>query len=263
MEVLGLLQVLWRRRLALALGAIAAVAAAVAIGTSPPTSYGVGWARVVLDTPESQEVDTKPSGADTLPWRASLLVHLLSGDRQKRDLARRLGIPVGDLAIIDPELSAPEATASLPSAAAKLAGIDPAPYVLTVYRSTDLLPMISIEGAAPDTAKAARLVRAAVDTLKSEGHPTLRVRSPTGPDGSPELLPVDRSSLQGFVVDDVTPVRARPVASGRSPIVPLMAALALLTFWAFVVVAVPRAVRGVRSAFVQSSRTQDRELVTR
>src|SRR3954469_5706243 len=204
MEVLGLLAVLWRRRLALAIGAVAALAAGFAIGTSPPTSYGVGWARVVLDTPESQEVDTKPTGADTLPWRTSLLVHLLSSDRQKRDLAGRLGIPASDLAVIDPELTVPEATASLPTAAAKQAAIDPAKYVLTVYRSTDLLPMISIEGAAPDAARARRLVGATVDMLKAEGHPTVKVRAPTGPDGSPQLLPVDRSGLQGFVVDDVT-----------------------------------------------------------
>jgi hypothetical protein len=263
MEVLRLLEVLWRRRLVLAAGALVALAAAFAMGSAPPTSYGISWARVVLDTPESQEVDTNPAGADTLPWRASLLVHLLAGDRQKRALAQRLDIKASDLAVIDPGLSAPEATASLPSAAAKVAGIEPAPYALTVYRSTDLLAMISIEAAAPDAAKAARLVRAAIETLKSEGHPTRRLRARTGPDGKLQPFPVNRSSLQGFVVDDVTPVRAKAVVSGQSPVVRLLVALTLFWTWAAAVAIVPRLVRRLRSGLVNSSRSQDRDLVTR
>jgi hypothetical protein len=263
MEVLGLLGVLWRRRLALAVGAIAAVAAAVAVGTAPPSSYGVGWARIVLDTPESQVVDTKPSGADTLPWRASLLIHLMSSDQERRDLSRRVGIRPEELAVIDTGLSAPEATASLPSAASKLAAVDPAPYVLTMYRSTDQLPMITIEGAAPDTRRAARLVQGVVDMLKAQGHPGTRLRATTGADGRPEAFPVDQASLQGFVVEDAAPTRAKPVISGGSPLVPLMVGLALFTLWAMVVAVVPRLVRLARAGIVIPSRTQDRELPTR
>lgn len=262
MEVLGLIEVLWRRRIAVAVGAIFAIAIAVAIGAKPPTSYGVGWARVVLDTPDSQEVDTKPSGADTLPWRASLLVHLLATDQSKAELARKLQIRPDELAVIDPAITEPEATASLPSAAAEIAATNPAPYALTVYRSTDLLPMISFEAAAPDAAKAARLIRAAIATVKSESHLGEQVPRKMGADGKPEDVPVDQASIQGFVVQDVAPPRAKKVLSGGSPVVALMAAFMVFGLWAACVAVLPRLVRLARGQG-RGIRTEDPEPATR
>jgi hypothetical protein len=261
-EVLGLIEVLWRRRIAVAVGALVAIAIAFAIGTKPPTSYGVGWARVVLDTPESQTVDTKPSGADTLVWRASLLVHLLATDESKRELARKLGIRPDDLAVTDPAITAPEAPASLPSAAAKLAAINPAPYALTVYRSTDLLPMISFEAAAPDAREAARLVRAAIATVKSESHLGERVPQKLGADGKLEDLPVDQASIQGFVIQDVAPPRAKKVLNGGSPVVALMAGFMVFWMWAACVAVGPRLLR-VAQAQRRSIGTEDPEPATR
>jgi hypothetical protein len=263
MEVLGLVQVLWRRRIALGIGLIAAAAAAFVIGSSPPTSYGVGWARVVLDTPDSQVVDTSPPGAETLPMRASLLVHLMTTEESKQALARRLGVPADKLAVIDPALSAPQQTASLPSAAAKLAGVTKADYVLTVYRSTDILPMISLEGAAPDTARAKRLVQEAAAFVKDQGHPERLVRAPVGPDGKPEDLPIDQASLQGFEIEDVTPVRAKNVVSGGGPMIAIMAALAVLGLWTAAVVTIPWLLRQARRGRLASPGPEDRALAAR
>jgi hypothetical protein len=260
MEVLGLARVLWRRRIAVALGAIAAVALAFAIGNAPPSSYGVAWTRVALDTPESQLVETNPFGAETLVWRASLMVHLLAAEEPKRALARRVGIPPEQLAVVDPALSAPEATDALPSAAAELAAANPAPYVLTAYMTNDSLPLIMLEAAAPDRRLAARLVAAATEALKNEAQAGETTREVPAAERSRDAFKADTDRLQGFVVEDVAPVRTKAVVSGPGPMVAVAAAIVLFVLWSTCVAVLPRLVRVIRPGRL---RTQDPKAATR
>ena len=46
-------------------------------------------------------MNSAPGGADTLPWRASLLVHLMTTDATQRKLAQRLHVRPDEVVVID------------------------------------------------------------------------------------------------------------------------------------------------------------------
>jgi hypothetical protein len=217
MEVLSVGSVLWRRRLALALGLLAAFGLYLAKGDSRPTSAGVAFTRVALDTPNSQLVASAPAGAATLAWRASLLAHLVATDDVKRDVAGRLGVPPGRLAVVDPTLAVPGVPASLPKGVAAAAAGATAPYALSVYLADGSLPIVSIEAAAPDRDGAVRLARAAASVLQSES--------------SPGLDP----SMQPFVVESIAPIHATTLVAGGGRLKATAAAVVLLGLWCAVV----------------------------
>jgi hypothetical protein len=242
-EILGLVRVLWRRRLAVAIGAFLALAAAAGLGKSAPSSYGEGWTTVDLDTSQSQTVDTTPFGADSLPWRASLMIHLLSSDEAKRGLAQRLGIRVQDLSIIDPELATPELSASLPNAAAKAAAVQPAPYVLTVFRPNDQLALITMEGIAPTTRDAARLVSAAAASFEAQSQAGDPLTGVSTKEQDSDAFISDISKKQGFVVESAAPVRTKAVVSPGSYAKALLAAIVLFWLWCGCVAVLPRLAR--------------------
>ena len=73
MELLPIFRLIWRRRLLLGAGLVAAIAAMVVFGGKSATRSYVAWTQVTLDTPKSQLVAAAPAGGDTLAWRASLL----------------------------------------------------------------------------------------------------------------------------------------------------------------------------------------------
>src|SRR3954462_13126015 len=150
MELVPVVRLLWRRRLPLAAGLlVAAVLAFVGGRTSAPSS-GVASTRVSLDTPQAMLVDTTPAGGPTpaggttLAWRAALLAHLVAGDAERRAVAARLGIPVDQLAVVDPELAVPGVPSSIPKSVSE-ALVTPAPYVLSAALPNGGLPIISIE----------------------------------------------------------------------------------------------------------------------
>jgi hypothetical protein len=209
MEGLIVLKVISRWRIVLAIGLLVAVAAAFAVGRPQSTKSGVALTRVALDTPNSQIVYSAPTGAGTLPWRASLLTHLVASEAIKREIAQRMGIHPYELAVVDPTLVAPPVPSSLPKAAAEVAAINPAPYVVTTYLTNGGLPIISIGANAPDRAAAARLAAATADVIKSEagsGH------------GDTEL--------QRFVIQSVAPIHAKTLVTTGKPV----KAVALLIF---------------------------------
>jgi hypothetical protein len=218
MEILSLLDVLWRRRLLVAVGLVAALALGFLAGGGTPTSFGRAHTRVLLDTTKSQVVENAPYGAETLPWRANLIVHLAGTDAAKRRLADQVAIPVDQLAVVDTALSVPDVRASMPKAAAEAAAVTGAPYVLTVSLNEQALPIIAIETHAPDRRKAARLAEAAAALLKDAAPPPGAV-----PDVSYEIAESmaavgDPRALQGFVVEDFGPVRSKAVEENPAPL---------------------------------------------
>jgi hypothetical protein len=198
MEIVAVLRVLWRRRLLLAIGFVAAVALGMKLGRSPLPPSGFAKTRVVFDTPESQLVTGAPNGADSLPWRATLAAMLLGSDSARLDMSRALGIPAGQLDVTDLELTAPSVPASLPRAATTAADVLTAPYSLTVH-TDDTLPVVGIEAAAPDRVAATRLAAAAVRVLQAGASSR------------------DTREIQGLSVQPVGPIESRelPGASGR------------------------------------------------
>jgi len=222
MEILHVLRTLRRRRVAVALGVLATAAVLLAAGRGAPVATGVAYTRLALDTPRSQLIHADPTGADTLGWRASLLAHLVATDATTRAVARRAGIPAGQLAVVDPTLAVPAVPASLPKGVADATAAVTAPYVLSAFEPDGSLPIIAIQTAAPDRDGAARLARAAASVLASEG-------SPAGPPG-----------VQPFVVQRVAPVHATTVRAGGGRFRSTVMAAFVLGAWCAGVALAPR-----------------------
>jgi hypothetical protein len=238
MEVLPLLRALWRRRLLIGAGLLVAVLLAVAFARPQHTSSAVAWTRVALDTPNSQLIDSNPAGASTLPWRASLMMHLTSSESARRQLAQRLGVRYDQVAVVDPALSLPEIPASIPTSAAKAAAVIAAPYVLTVTFPSEILPIVSIRAAAPDRAGAVRLAQAAVALLQSQGSSGGTYESLIKTDA------IEKPGLQAFIVNQVAPVHVKRVVADLLPTNRLAAIFLLFLAWCVSVVVLPRLLRG-------------------
>jgi hypothetical protein len=212
MELVLALKVLWRRKLVLAVGLLLAIGLIAKGSTQPRTHSALAWTRVALDTQPSQLIDPDPIGADSLPWRADLLTGLLSTEESKTAIARKLGAPVDELVVLEPRLATPEVGTPLPVHAVKAAATVAAPYVLIV-QADGTLPLVSIAAAAPDRAHAAKLAQAAAATLEAASslHPTRIV--------------------QGYVVEQVSPVRTKDIAGADGRVKAVGMALVLLAFW--------------------------------
>jgi hypothetical protein len=238
-ELLSLLRALWRHRILVGLGVVAATAVGLAIASGGGSRSGIAEARVVLDTPRSQLVEAVAIGADTLGWRASLLADLMSSRPVRTRIAHDSHIPEDSLVVVAPYLSVP----AKPTALAKL-GLDasaatPEPYVLSVGRTAGVpfdapLPLISIKARAPDPTKATRLANAATAAL---------IAAAATPESTPDI---HRSEIQQFVVESVGPARAHEVVEGSRVLVALAVAILLLGLWGCCIALVSGVVRSRR-----------------
>ena len=204
MELLPLLRWGWRRRVVLLGALLASVAAFVVLAgsrSSGATSSAVAWTQATLDTPRSQLAAAAPTGADTLPWRASLLVHLMATDALTRELANRLGVNQNEVQVVDPSLSAPTVQTSMAAASAEAATQAVTPYTVLVFLADPGLPVISIEAGASQSSGAKQLAAAAVAILKSQASPGGSFSSSIRTDSDP----LSRT-LQPFGIDQVAPV---------------------------------------------------------
>jgi hypothetical protein len=240
MELLPIIRRLWRRRLLLAAGLVLAVATAIKLGGAPTSATTVAWTRAALDTPNSELVASAPTGADTLPWRASLLVHLMATDSIQRELAQRLGVRPAQVAVIDPALDVPVDPTSMAQNDADVALPSGASYLLTLSLTNDQLPLISIEAVAPGRAGANRLAEAAVSVLQSQGPTGGRYQSliATGGGAPPRLQP--------FIVQQVAPIRDKPFAASKLSMKQIAAPILILVLWCAIVLRLPSLRRGSR-----------------
>lgn len=241
MELLPIFRLIWRRRLLLGAGLVAAIAAMVVLGGKSATSSYVAWTQVTLDTPKSQLVAAAPSGGDTLAWRASLLSHLTATEASKQDLARRIGVRSDQVGVADPSLALPTVPTNTAVAASKAALGLTTPYVLTVQLPNNALPVIALQTAAPDRSGAQRLAQAAVAVLRSQA-------SPTGPIDTTIPSGLGLPKRQGFVVDQVAPVRVKLLATSSVSIKAIGAPLFILVFWSAAVLLMPRLSRSIRGS---------------
>ena len=210
MELLGILRLLSRRRLLVAICAVVAIAIGVAATGLATKTTGKASARVMLDTASSQLTHGAPSGGDTLTWRSVLLAYL-AGSRALTDrIADQAGIPRDQLVVVYPTLEVPWRPAALPSTAAEVGGVIWEKYVLTIGFD-ELVPIISLKAEAPDRGAAARLAAAAVSTLEEAGTPAQV-----------------RPGIQGLAVESLGPVRSKAVVKRPQPV--LGAAIALILF---------------------------------
>jgi hypothetical protein len=212
-ELVALLRVLWRYRIAVAVGGILALGLGYYMITKSSTSrVGVASLRVLLDTPTSQTVDANPLGVDTLAWRASLFADLSAAEPTRDRIAQKMGIPRDSLVVTAPYMSAPPEPFPLPRAALDAAATPPQPYQLAI-QAVDPLPIIAIDASAPSRGRAAQLVTVAAQELKAAAEVAVT------PD------------TQTFVVEDVGPVRAKDVVTGPSRKVDAIMALLAFGLW--------------------------------
>lgn len=227
MEIVIVLRLLWRRRVAVACGIALAIAGALAVGTDPVPPSATAETRVTVDTPHSQLVTSAPAGADSLPWRATLLAIMLGDNHARTRIAREAGVPPDRLDVVDPELGEPAVPASLPHTAAQVAADVHEPYRITVH-TDDVLPVVAVATEAPDRATAVRLARAAVDALGAH---------------APQH---DTKVLQGLRVERVSPIQAKTVPGGGGRMRLLLVAVVLLVLWCAVLAVLPALRRGLR-----------------
>jgi hypothetical protein len=212
MEVVALLRVLWRHRIAVAVGAVVAIAVGLLVMRSDRTQLGVASMRVILDTPNSQTVDVAPVGVTTLEWRTGLYADLMADQTSRERIARSMGIDVDQLVVRSPALSAPLVVIPLPQAALDAAGTVAEPYELAI-QALPPLPIIAIDARAPSREAAGRLASAAAEALKAATEVELTAET------------------QQFVMTEVGPPKTRAVVNG--PGRPTAAIIVVVVFCAW------------------------------
>jgi len=176
MEIVDILGVLARRKLALAVILVFSILAGLAIqyrvSLSPfglaervTTTHGA-QARVLLDAPEEPPtVDLDSGVADTLALRAGLLGDLMATDGVRATIAARAKIHRDELAVIPPSAGPPSLAIPLALAASEAARLTSEPYALTVA-ADPAVPIVRFAVGAPDAAAGRRVAEAAVESYK-------------------------------------------------------------------------------------------------
>lgn len=210
MEVVALLRLLWRYRVAFAVGWMVASAVGFMATRGTTSQFGVASMRVLLDTPRSQTVDATPVDPSLLDWRTGVVADLMATNDARQSIAGEIGIAADKIAVSAPYMSLPLVHTPLPEATRQASA--PQPYQLAI-QAVKGLPMIEIAASAPSAAAAARLVSVASDVLKAE------FASKPAP-GAEEL-----------VIDDVSPVRAGEVFNRPRRSTAALGAVLVLGLW--------------------------------
>jgi hypothetical protein len=238
-ELLLILRILWDRRVVVAIGLLAAVAAGLAAGhgRKAADANALGSLRMVLDTTDSQLVAAAPAGAGTLPTRATLLADTLSTGAGTALVARNAHLPADQVAVLGPDaLSAPVAPSALATRVAAVASTTRTPYLVDVL-ADDVTPIISVAAYAPDRAQAGRLAAATGAALQ-----TL-------------LATKDATHSAGYVLHTFAQVRTRrlPAASTHQRVLMAGTAIALFGSWCACVVLATGTARRRRARSVSSA----------
>lgn len=223
MELIDVLRVLARHRLALVVGLLVAIAAGLAVqyrvSLSPlalserVSTTTTAQTRLLLDAPDKPSaVDLDPGVADTLGLRAGLLADLLATDAVREEIARDSGVPPSELAVLPPASASPSLPVPLAVAAVEAAQVTTEPYTLAVAADASI-PIVSLRVVAPDAASAKRI--AAATSTAYERLVATRL-------GKPSRLSVERLGR----IRTETTVDRLPRAVG------LAAVIAVFTMWA-------------------------------
>jgi hypothetical protein len=184
MELLSVAELLWRRRILVAVGLVLAVALGSAVGgILPPHSApatrpaGEALAQVVIDTRVPLVATTAPGADATIVQRSVLLADLMGSNAMAALIARSAGVQPDALSVVGPVLPPVSEFTLLPDgqlpqlAATAAQTAVHTPYVVRLqpnYR----VPIVSIGTTAPDVHDAVALAQATIATLKSATVPT-------------------------------------------------------------------------------------------
>jgi hypothetical protein len=166
MPSVTILRALWRRRAAVVIVALVALAGGGMLAfhpSFPPKSrgYDVGVAsiNILVDTPKSQVIEVAPKGSDTLADRANVLANLMVDGDVKNAIARRAGLPAKKLIGYVPS---PDGSTPPPPLTARSLE-----YSTSVVMTSDMaeLPIIKVQTQAPDVVQAIHLANAVATGL--------------------------------------------------------------------------------------------------
>jgi hypothetical protein len=166
MGFVALLRVLWRRRIAVLVGLVAAVAIGV-VGIKskgPPTATTSSTSRVLVDTPRSLVATANAPGAMTIYPRARVIADLMATGSAEAEVARRAGLEPDEVAVLGPGAAAPPLVISGIAEQAAEVVRPVAPYLVSV-EVTPGLPILAITATGADLDTAVALGEAAVETL--------------------------------------------------------------------------------------------------
>jgi hypothetical protein len=203
MELIAIWRLLWRRRILVGIGLLAAAGVGLmtsngslpvpgAAGDGPPPARKASL-RVLVDTDRSQLVAPAPPEADTVAARAVLLADVLAGDGAKAAIARKAGLKPEQIAVIGPAATVPTLSTTLAERTATVVEAAPEPFAVTANADGEL-PIVSIDARAPDAARAKRLASAAaaeLAALTSPDDPAVRLGFVAQPLSRPVLAPVE------------------------------------------------------------------------
>lgn len=175
MEFIGILRVLWRRRLLVALGAAFAVlvglALAFRVSLLPPGVQSkaapstVASARVLISAPGDRAIDLESEVAETIALRAQLLADLLMTDEMHAALARDARLKPQQFAVLGPSAGPPPIQVTTAVLSADAARVQRERYVLELLTDGQD-PIVSIRATGLDPVGGARLVGAAAKGLE-------------------------------------------------------------------------------------------------
>jgi hypothetical protein len=224
MGFVALLRVLWRRRLAVLVGLVAAIAVGV-VGIKmkgAPTATTSSTSRVLIDTPRSLVATANAPGALTIYPRSRVIADLMATESAEAEVARRAGLDPDEVAVLGPGAAAPPTVITGVAEQASEVVRPVAPYLVSV-EVTPGLPILAITATGADLDTAVALGEAAVETL-----PEVARAAPGGGD-SVEVETLGEPNI------------ATKVSGGRKMIA--AAALFLFGFWCLIVVAFDRPLR--------------------
>jgi hypothetical protein len=171
MEIVSVLRVLARHRVAVVLGIIVSVlAAGLAVKQAMRTQTStVAWGSMLLAQPATTSSAKDSKITDTLPSRATLLADLMMTDSAEAQIAQLSHLQRSDVAVRAPVVGPPEVQVPMP-VAAQASGLPAATYVVALTTQDPTtgsgVPIIGITVAGPDLATARRIVTAATTTMQ-------------------------------------------------------------------------------------------------
>ena len=179
MELIAILRLLWRRRLLIALAAVAAAGCGMVLGSGATQFAGIGSSRLVVNTPQSQVVDASSTNKQTLVNHGPMAADLLATAGPREQIADRVGIPTSQLSVVDKRLTSPNVGTPLPTGAAGASLATGAQYSLLLNPYQGPVPIVEFDAQAPTVAGARRLLDAAATVLEDTVN-----TAKLGPDGS-------------------------------------------------------------------------------
>lgn len=226
MELTAAARVLARHWRVVLAGAVISIAAGLSAGGLLPLGpkivgekrSGVAESKALVDTRSSYVGDLE-GGTEALGTQAALLASLIADEPQRREVARRAGVAPAALDVLVGSITDLKVPSTLARRLTEVVERPRLPYAVTVRTDTSL-SVVTIEAAAPTRGAAARLARAATETLAATA-------AAVAPDRGRALLAEPLGRVRSLQLVE---------SSGSTALIAVMLAIAVFSLWCSAVV---------------------------